>query len=668
MKASFKKIKHSFLRQSGFYFALGSLLTLGVFVFSLVSFAAWSNPTANPPSNNVPDMINSGAVYQTKLGTLKLGTTTPTNIANLFVYNGQVAIATSTLKASLTVGYPGGIGNAIDVDGNRIVGLSTIPLSDNEAASRFYVDSSIATVNFWADRGSNGNISNTNAGNVGIGTGSVAPNNLFQVRDLIDFNNTDSNTKIGYQAGKNIVAGAHCNTFLGYGAGLSAGAGGTNAAIDNVAIGFASFGVNTTGNEDVAIGARALSSNSSGSSNSAVGWHSLNANTTGSWNTAMGESALRDNTTSTGNSAFGAWTLMVNTTGRQNSAFGSHAMYSSLTGNYNTVGGYEAFYGNTSGNGNVVMGFQAARYQADGATGLTTATSSVYVGYQARGFNNSDDNSIVIGAKAVGIGANTVVLGNDSIAKTALKGSVGIGTTNPSYVLEVVGNNGAGDVMKVRGTGVSSDIAFYNTSDVWGGAIGNDNVPGTFDVGSGFQDLRFMTGSSASNWGTERMRIQQTTGNVGIGTPNPSVKLEVVGDIKVSGTITAGPGDLAEEFFTDKNYPAGTVLVMADSGYKSARACSREYDSTVIGVISEDPGLVIGKIEGKYKAQIALTGVVKVRVNNSSGKIAKGDLLTTPAVKGEAMKAAKPEIGTIIGKALESDTGKGFVMALVNLK
>ncbi len=107
---------------------------------------------------------------------------------------------------------------------------------------------------------------------------------------------------------------------------------------------------------------------------------------------------------------------------------------------------------------------------------------------------------------------------------------------------------------------------------------------------------------------------------------------------------------------------------MDDQGYKSARACDKNYDQTVIGVISEKPGMVIGQVEGKFVAPVALTGVVKVLVNATGGKIQPGDLLTTSAVSGEAMKAINPKVGTAIGKALEADTGKGWVMALVNLK
>jgi len=43
--------------------------------------------------------------------------------------------------------------------------------------------------------------------------------------------------------------------------------------------------------------------------------------------------------------------------------------------------------------------------------------------------------------------------------------------------------------------------------------------------------------------------------------------------------------------------------------------------------------------------------------------------LTSSAVVGHAMRADKPQVGTIIGKALESFSGDaGVIMSLVNLQ
>ncbi|MDD5528350.1 MAG: hypothetical protein PHO56_05295, partial [Patescibacteria group bacterium] len=226
-------------------------------------------------------------------------------------------------------------------------------------------------------------------------------------------------------------------------------------------------------------------------------------------------------------------------------------------------------------------------------------------------------------------------------------GGVGIGTQSPTRKFVV--SNGGAEGMEINPfSGYNSMISYNRNTSTWLPLILNDGAPAG-------------------------------VGGVGIGTNNPGAyKLYVNGDAYISGQITAGSGDVAEEFYTDKNYPAGTVLVMdnkpsyaeasAGEGYKSSRACNKKYDSTVIGVISEKPGMVVGQIEGKYKAPVALVGVIKVRANSSNGKIHQGDLLTTSAISGEAMLASAPQIGTIIGKALEDDSGKGFVMALVNLK
>lgn len=244
-------------------------------------------------------------------------------------------------------------------------------------------------------------------------------------------------------------------------------------------------------------------------------------------------------------------------------------------------------------------------------------------------------------------------------------GNVGIGTTDPLEKLNIlVGTTGANAVSGLR-IGGPSNYASLELGIVEGGSYegmvrtyGNDlrlyagHWRTTGASATENHSMKFYTSKSGStNWNTAKMVLDQD------------------GNLSVVGTITANSGgDLAEEFFTDRDYPVGTVLVMADKGYKSAQASEKEYDATVIGVVSELPSLLIGKIESKHKAPVALNGVVKVNINKTGGKIHKGDMLATSAIKGEAMKAAEPKLGTIIGKALEDDTEKGFVMALVNLK
>ncbi len=159
---------------------------------------------------------------------------------------------------------------------------------------------------------------------------------------------------------------------------------------------------------------------------------------------------------------------------------------------------------------------------------------------------------------------------------------------------------------------------------------------------------------------------------VGIGTNNPATTtglyLHVGGNAKIDGELELGGADVAEEFITQTVYEAGTVLVMGDNGYKSAKTSNKEYDTSVIGVVSDNASIVMGQVDSEKKAVVAMVGVVKVKINNSNGKIMKGDLLTTSFIEGEAMKAIDPKIGTIIGKSLEDSKGGNEIMALINLQ
>ena len=108
--------------------------------------------------------------------------------------------------------------------------------------------------------------------------------------------------------------------------------------------------------------------------------------------------------------------------------------------------------------------------------------------------------------------------------------------------------------------------------------------------------------------------------------------------------------DLAERYTTDKNYEAGTVVVIG--GELDATECSTVNDHAVLGIISTDPAVKMNqKIQGQ---DIALTGRVPCKV---VGTVNRGDLLVTSATPGHAEAQQGEYIpGSIIGKALNSKT------------
>ncbi|MDF1630923.1 MAG: hypothetical protein P1U78_14105, partial [Alcanivoracaceae bacterium] len=181
-------------------------------------------------------------------------------------------------------------------------------------------------------------------------------------------------------------------------------------------------GVANSGSQNVGFGTQSLRLNT-GANNTATGWLSLRDNS-GDGNTADGTQTLRGNS-GDNNSGFGYFSLYLNT-GSSNTGFGMQSLFSN-TGSSNTASGIQSLFGNTGSN-NTASGAEAGRYQSGGTTSLTTASNSVFLGALTKGIQGAT-NQIVIGDTAESIGANSVVLGNDSIVTTALKGNVGITST-----------------------------------------------------------------------------------------------------------------------------------------------------------------------------------------------------------------------------------------------
>ncbi len=152
---------------------------------------------------------------------------------------------------------------------------------------------------------------------------------------------------------------------------------------------------------------------------------------------------------------------------------------------------------------------------------------------------------------------------------------------------------------------------------------------------------------------------------------------------KVKTLQILGGADLAEPFDVAASAAGniaepGMVVVIDAANPGDLRLADKPYDGKVAGVISGANGLAPGMVmsaQGQEKADgkhpVAMTGRVWVYVDATFGAVEPGDLLTTSATPGHAMRASDHgrAFGAVIGKAMtELKDGKGLVLVLVNLQ
>ena len=286
-------------------------------------------------------------------------------------------------------------------------------------------------------------------------------------------------------------------------------------------------------------------------------------------------------------------------------------------------------------------------------------------------------------------GPNGVVA--DSVI-TELSGNVGIGagTTIPGEKLSV-GYGANTDISIGSLTNNKTYLGSFNNNVVFAinrrvsdGNFANPGLPTAsfgFYTSSGDSAILFNTSNTNGVLDTERMRIDKS-GNVGIGTSSPGAKLDVAGDLQVTGNavitgnIAAKYQDIAEWVAARQQLAAGTVVILDVTRTDAVVASTRAYDAHIAGVISSQPGLILGQ-GGQGKVLVAMTGRVKVKVDATRRAIKIGDLLVTGDRSGMAMKSQAIRVagrlihrpGTIIGKALEPlAKGQGEILVLLSLQ
>ncbi|MFC1711732.1 tail fiber domain-containing protein [Patescibacteria group bacterium] len=317
-------------------------------------------------------------------------------------------------------------------------------------------------------------------GNVGIGTtdpndaldvvGAIDTSTYYKIDDqmVLDMENVSS-LRVGSSAGESFAAGATLNTVIGYLAG--------NSIINNdgnTLIGW-SAGRYTGQNYNVFVGAMAgegtgVGGTYSGGNNVAVGSEALESITTGWDNAVLGYMGGRYISTGEKNALLGAYSGYELTLGEENVLIGYQGAVNLTTGDYNTMIGTQTSvtvaaedsqysiaigaYSNITANNQMVVGNAAGpvndSYWGEGVQS-SSASDFTFNATGGSGTNNPGANLKLAGGKGTGNAAGGSIffftadeLGSGGTLQSLSEkmiihedGNVGIGTTNPSALLDL---------------------------------------------------------------------------------------------------------------------------------------------------------------------------------------------------------------------------------------
>jgi len=279
----------------------------------------------------------------------------------------------------------------------------------------------------------------------------------------------------------------------------------------------------------------------------------------------------------------------------------------------------------TASDSDALGGVAAANYLRSNTNDTTSGTISV-----------ANDGGLIVGVDSdftISVDAGGAILSNTTLdtditfkvndgtvttTVMTIDGSesrVGIGTTTPTAKLEVNGT--------IKATSLETSVT--------------GNVNGN------------LTSTGANTMGTLTMSGTLTSQGI---LPDTTLTYDIGSSSKKYNTVyakatSAQYADLAEIYESDADYDVGTVVIFG--GKKEITISKEGNDIRVAGVISENPAYLMNS--ESTGLPVALMGKVKCKV---VGHINKGDMLSShPTHNGVAKKTHDPQVGEVIGKALE---------------
>ena len=293
----------------------------------------------------------------------------------------------------------------------------------------------------------------------------------------------------------------------------------------------------------------------------------------------------------------------------------------------------KAIYADGSGNVGIGTSSPASRLTvSDGSSGLTPFSGTdVFMdssgdNYLQFGSGSSSSSAIYFGDSADGDAGGIIYShATDAMSFRAnaaermridSSGNVGIGTASPSQKLTIQGTDA-----RIYLTGANTDIDMTGTAD---GQLSLDGNGFGFGIALNSSGANLYTNSASralilGTDETERMRITGT-GNVGIGTNSPAVKLDVAGSIR--------------------NTPD-------NSSYMYVGRYSAGYGGSVLNTSGGSTFLSL-QIEGSEKMRIDSSGNVGIGTSSPDGKldIATGGTTDVVAALGGTFPAFTYRNGT----------------------
>jgi hypothetical protein len=112
----------------------------------------------------------------------------------------------------------------------------------------------------------------------------------------------------------------------------------------------------------------------------------------------------------------------------------------------------------------------------------------------------------------------------------------------------------------------------------------------------------------------------------------------------------------------------GEVVVLDGEHPGAVRTAAVADDRAVAGVAGETPGVLAGR-GSRDAVPVVVAGTARVWADAGYGAIDVGDLLVTSPTSGHAMRADRPDPGTVLGKAMQRlEAGTGLIRVLVTLQ